>query len=380
MAAPAVNAWVRPLVGLLGERDVTSDVTASSEGSGRGATSAAATSVAPPPASTNGEGPAEPPPNPWKVPEAAANSGEGAPVIKLPTKKGKANKGWPSLGDSVAPAKPKAAEAGPGPDKDGERAAPPKAKSGGGRKDKWVPFEEELPLHHRRSEGSGPANGSDRGPKNGRRSRPPGRKKHGSFNGGPTAGAFGGADAAGGAPAAAGAAGAAGAAFWGSELQPGYSGGGPGMAGPGGVPFYPQQPPYPAYGSEYAMMAPPDSATLAFAILQQVEYYLSPQNLPRDAYLREAMDEEGWVPLAHLASFKRLAMLTQHVADIAASLIGSVTLEVRDGMYVRRRGDWHRFVPAAAGEGTSAAEMPKAGRLTETTAFNVAAREFVPGR
>jgi hypothetical protein len=44
----------------------------------------------------------------------------------------------------------------------------------------------------------------------------------------------------------------------------------------------------------------------------------------RDFYLRQQMDVEGWVPIAHIATFKRLSMLTLNVEDIVASLGASV--------------------------------------------------------
>jgi hypothetical protein len=56
----------------------------------------------------------------------------------------------------------------------------------------------------------------------------------------------------------------------------------------------------------------------------QVEYYLSVDNLIRDLWLREQMDAEGWVALAHIAAFKRMAMLTHaiggDIGEIAAAL------------------------------------------------------------
>lgn len=111
--------------------------------------------------------------------------------------------------------------------------------------------------------------------------------------------------------------------------------------------FYPAQPAYHAFAPSYPPMGmldpnmrvhpsvgvPPmamtDPAALSAAIQYQVEYYLSIDNLLRDLYLRGHMDMGGWVPLSHLATFKRLSTLSTNIAEIAACLTSSVEVSTR---------------------------------------------------
>ncbi|XP_036327864.1 la protein homolog [Rhagoletis pomonella] len=61
------------------------------------------------------------------------------------------------------------------------------------------------------------------------------------------------------------------------------------------------------------------------AIIRQVEYYFSDANLRRDKFLLEQIskDEEGWVPLSVLLTFKRLSSLTTDTTVIIDALIKS---------------------------------------------------------
>ncbi|XP_017152656.2 la protein homolog [Drosophila miranda] len=58
------------------------------------------------------------------------------------------------------------------------------------------------------------------------------------------------------------------------------------------------------------------------AIIRQVEYYFGDANLNRDKFLREqiAKNEDGWVPLSVLITFKRLATLSTDFDEIIAAL------------------------------------------------------------
>lgn len=65
---------------------------------------------------------------------------------------------------------------------------------------------------------------------------------------------------------------------------------------------------YPPMPAQMAM----DEKSLLQAIRRQVEYYFSKDNLVKDTYLRSKMDSDtGFVPISFLATFKRLASLTQ---------------------------------------------------------------------
>lgn len=74
-------------------------------------------------------------------------------------------------------------------------------------------------------------------------------------------------------------------------------------------------------------------------ILKQVEFYFSDANLPRDRFLQEELkkNEEGWIGLSVIASFKRMQALSTDLAVIAESLKESSLVEVSaDGASVRR--------------------------------------------
>ncbi|KAL7592125.1 la-related protein 6A [Lactuca sativa] len=69
-----------------------------------------------------------------------------------------------------------------------------------------------------------------------------------------------------------------------------------------------------------------DTATLTDElrdkIIKQVEYYFSDENLRTDKFLLKylAKDEEGYVPVAVIASFKKMKKLTHHKSLIVAAL------------------------------------------------------------
>lgn len=72
------------------------------------------------------------------------------------------------------------------------------------------------------------------------------------------------------------------------------------------------------------------SYSLMMSTVQQVEYYFSPQNLQHDEFLRGRMDEEGWVPVKDIISFRRMRLLeaTDHFRVALALHFHSQTVEV----------------------------------------------------
>jgi len=75
-------------------------------------------------------------------------------------------------------------------------------------------------------------------------------------------------------------------------------------------------------------------------VLKQVEFYFSNSNLPRDKFLLNLTKEDnGWVPIATLASFKRMQQLTTDMDTIVKALKASPELlEVsEDDQKVRRK-------------------------------------------
>lgn len=80
--------------------------------------------------------------------------------------------------------------------------------------------------------------------------------------------------------------------------------------------------------------------SVAAKILKQVEFYFSNSNLPRDKFLSGIVkeSEEGWCPIATIASFKRMKQLTDDISVVVAALKTSEKLAVSDdGEKVRRK-------------------------------------------
>ncbi|RDB16034.1 hypothetical protein Hypma_003441 [Hypsizygus marmoreus] len=84
-----------------------------------------------------------------------------------------------------------------------------------------------------------------------------------------------------------------------------------------------------------------------YYLLGQLEYYLSPQNLAQDFFLRQRMDSRGWVDIKLIASFNRVKQLTGALHLVREVLTLSSVVEVY-GEWVRMKG-WEQFVlPDAA--------------------------------
>ncbi|CAL9130385.1 unnamed protein product [Musa acuminata var. zebrina] len=105
---------------------------------------------------------------------------------------------------------------------------------------------------------------------------------------------------------------------------------------PEGVPFVP----HPAVPS--AMFIPAIDPQCA-SLLKQIDYYFSSDNLCRDVFLRNNMDEKGWVPISLIAGFNRVRQLTTSVDFILDTLRLSTVVEVQ-GDKVRKRNDWMNWV------------------------------------
>ena len=108
----------------------------------------------------------------------------------------------------------------------------------------------------------------------------------------------------------------------------------------------------------------------------QVEYYFSVQNLCRDMFLRSKMAEGGWIPVAVIAGFNRVRMLTPDLAVIIASLQNSTIVELSaDGALMRARQNWQNWVlPAEQRDPSAQAIIPRLsldvpGRGAERYAF-----------
>ncbi|XP_010547410.1 PREDICTED: la-related protein 1B-like [Tarenaya hassleriana] len=111
-------------------------------------------------------------------------------------------------------------------------------------------------------------------------------------------------------------------------------------------------------------------------IVKQVDFYFSADNLSKDKYLRQHMDEEGWVPVSLIAGFRKLAELTNNVQIILDAVISSAVVEVQ-GESIRRRGDWNKYVwPRDLRETTTAS----AARPDATLAGHLQEMKLAEGR
>ncbi|XP_047314876.1 la-related protein 1C-like [Impatiens glandulifera] len=78
-------------------------------------------------------------------------------------------------------------------------------------------------------------------------------------------------------------------------------------------------------------------------IVNQIDYYFSYENLIKDTFLRQNMDEHGWVPVQLIASFKKVRLLTDNIHLMLEALYSSSIVEVQ-GDKVRKRYDWPKWV------------------------------------
>ncbi|GAB4847582.1 hypothetical protein Ancab_026645 [Ancistrocladus abbreviatus] len=103
---------------------------------------------------------------------------------------------------------------------------------------------------------------------------------------------------------------------------------------PPSMPFVASMPP---------MYVPPPDPQLHAKLVNQIDYYFSEENLIRDTYLRQNMDEQGWVPIALIAGFKKVLQLTDDVQFISDVLQASNVVEVQ-GEKIRKRDNWKKWI------------------------------------
>uniref|UniRef100_J3LK55 HTH La-type RNA-binding domain-containing protein n=1 Tax=Oryza brachyantha TaxID=4533 RepID=J3LK55_ORYBR len=94
--------------------------------------------------------------------------------------------------------------------------------------------------------------------------------------------------------------------------------------------------PHPA--SPPAMLITPFES-LRMELLRQIEYYFSEDNLCKDIFLRQRMDDQGWVPVSLIAGFNQVKKLTNNVQFILETVLQSAVVEVQ-GDKLRKRERW----------------------------------------
>ncbi|XP_007046622.2 PREDICTED: la-related protein 1C [Theobroma cacao] len=87
----------------------------------------------------------------------------------------------------------------------------------------------------------------------------------------------------------------------------------------------------------------PQDHQLHARIVNQIDYYFSNENLIKDTYLRQNMDDQGWVSIKLIAGFKKVSFLTDNIQLILDALRSSTVVEVQ-GDKVRKRIDWMRWI------------------------------------
>lgn len=101
--------------------------------------------------------------------------------------------------------------------------------------------------------------------------------------------------------------------------------------------------PYPHVVPPVVYYPPPQDPQLLSKLVKQIDYYFSQDNLCKDLFLRQNMDEQGWVPISLIAGFNRIKHLTKDAQFILVALHTSSVVEV-NGDKVRKQNDWMNWL------------------------------------
>ncbi|KAA8547541.1 hypothetical protein F0562_003970 [Nyssa sinensis] len=86
----------------------------------------------------------------------------------------------------------------------------------------------------------------------------------------------------------------------------------------------------------HAMYYPVPDPQLHTKIVSQIDYYFSNENLIKDTFLRQNMDDQGWVPIKLIAGFKKV-MVLYHRQDKGS---GNSDLYPLGPLHLVKRGDF----------------------------------------
>ncbi|CAK7331941.1 unnamed protein product [Dovyalis caffra] len=153
------------------------------------------------------------------------------------------------------------------------------------------------------------------------------------------------------------------------------------IAPPGSLrgPHPPRFVPYPV--NPEAPVLPQEILALRAGIVRQIEYYFSDENLQNDHYLISLMDDQGWVPVATIAEFKRLKKMTTDISLILDALQSSGSIEVQ-GDKIRKRDDWSKWILASSKQAVAPKAQTSEGQAGEnaeeddTSSFSKGLAEF----
>ncbi|XP_014614163.1 PREDICTED: la-related protein 1B [Polistes canadensis] len=107
------------------------------------------------------------------------------------------------------------------------------------------------------------------------------------------------------------------------------------------------------------------NSILQECIRKQIEYYFSEENLLRDIYLRRKMNKEGFLPIALIASFRRIQSMTEDLNLVVDSIVKSDKLELTQGYMIRTRIDPLRW-PLLDPIGNSTCTDPQNEKMNES--------------
>ncbi|PIN04104.1 RNA-binding protein LARP/SRO9 [Handroanthus impetiginosus] len=105
--------------------------------------------------------------------------------------------------------------------------------------------------------------------------------------------------------------------------------------------------------------SPVSENSLNSMIVRQIDFYFSDENLVKDNFLRSKMDDHGWVPIALIASFRRVQQLTKDIPVIVDALRYSTVVEVQ-GDKVRRHNEWKKWLLPSARHSEPGSHTPGA--------------------
>lgn len=131
----------------------------------------------------------------------------------------------------------------------------------------------------------------------------------------------------------------------------------------------------------FSMAGAPAKAQVMEALRMQIEYYFSVDNLCRDIFLRSKMDNDGYIPVAVIANFNRVRMLTPDLALIQEALRDSAVVRFNaDNTLLRCKDNPLQWVPpplSSNGSAPSPSPSPRAVAGTSTPT-NVQASPTAP--
>lgn len=111
--------------------------------------------------------------------------------------------------------------------------------------------------------------------------------------------------------------------------------------------------------AEFAPQGDIAKAEPSQALLHQIEFYFSHRNLQGDFFLRKNMDEQGYVPIAVVAGFNKVKLMTDRLELIKETLLFSKVLDVDEGRgLVRKAYDWQLYILV---DGDKPLEQPHVG-------------------